>query len=302
MKHALFLILKFLVLHFLLLLVVCVVYFLMLQSTQVVAGEPLVFLPFSAVFPALPFMLACVSLAAGFWVQCSCVRTGAKLIPQCATALTVLAAWLLVIPACAIFKAGAFPQEQAIPPQERISAGYFRRLEGGVLFATRGGKTADGVFLHTSGYEQPVLIYDIPADAMRAYPYSDSLVSTAIHTPLFLLLLAREAMFFAQIGRTSWSAGKTAWLCFASMCLPFAAISALTRSGTWKLKTITFMLFAFAAIVYANKLYYIYDVFETVSSRRDIPHAVFNALLAVIIALLGVLGTVVSARRTGADE
>ena len=302
MKHALFLILKFVVLHFLLLLVACVVYFLMLQSTQVVAGEPLVFLPFSAVFPALPLMLACASLTAGFWVQSSCVRTEAKFIPQCVSALVVCAAWLLVIPACAILQERFFSQEQHIVPQERVSAGYFRRLEESVFFATRGGKTADGVFLRTGSYEQPVLVHDIPAEAMQSHPYSDSLVAEAIQTPPFLLFLARETMFFAGIGQNAWNEGKTAWLYFASMCLPFAAISALTRSGTWKLKTIAFMLFAFTVVVCANRLYYTYDMFKMASSSRDIPHAVFNALLAAIIVLAGVIGTVVSARRTGDDE
>jgi hypothetical protein len=235
-------------------------------------------------------------------VQSSCVRTAAKFIPQCASALVVFAVWLVVIPACAMLQVRVFPKGQDIAPQERISAGYFRRLAWGVLFATRGGKTADGVFFHTGGYEQPVLIYDIPAEALQAYPYADSLVAEAIQTPPFLILLAREAMFFTGIGQRAWDGGKTAWLYFASMCLPFAALSALTRSGTWKLKTIAFMLCAFAAVVCANRLYYTYDVFKTASTNLDVPHAIFNALLAVIIVLLGILGTVVSARRIGDDE
>jgi hypothetical protein len=302
MKHAIFLILKFILLHFLLLLIVCVVYYFTLQSTQVVAGESLAFLPVSAMFPALPFMIACVSLAAGFWVQGSCVRTSAKFIPQCASGLVVLAAWLAVIPACALFERRAFPDGQGVAMQERISAGYFRIMGEGVFFSAAGGKTTDGVFLLANSHDAPSAVNGVPAGMLQTPPYSDSLVAQTIETPSFLLLLTREALFFADVGKRAWGNGWANWLCFASICLPLAALSALTRSGTWKLKTIALMVFAAAAVVSANRLYLTFDIFgSALSSAPDIPHVALNAILTVIIVLAGVFGTV-AASKTGDAE
>jgi hypothetical protein len=306
MKRALFLILKFIILHLLFLIVAGTVYYFYLQSTQIVAGDPVRFLPLSSIFPALPFGLACASLVAGFSVQGSCVRTAARLPAQITSALLVIVVWAAVIPACAKLSGRFSSSGSRVFPRERISAGFFRAYSNGVFFAARGGETADGVFLQAGGEQHPVLIEQLPASRLQSLPYSDVLIAETAHTPVFLSLLAGEAEYFSRIGAAAMQAGYFSWLCFASMCLPFAAISALTRAGGWKLKNATVMIFVFAAIAVLNHLYYTIDVFGggagaspglPGSQNPDVPHAAFNAFLAVIILLLGIIATLLASRK-----
>jgi hypothetical protein len=303
MKHALFLIVKFIVLHLIFLIVAGTVYYCYLQSTQIVAGEAVRLLPFSSAFPALPFILACASIAAGFSAQGGCVRTAAGLPAQIASALLVIAVWCAIIPACAKLRERFFSAGTNVSPVERISPGFFRQYGNGIFFAVRGGETASGVFLQSDGSQLPVLIEDLPAESLRVHPYSDALVANTVRTPAFLSLLADEAVFFARIGQNAAGGGYFSWLCFASMCLPFAAISALARAGSWKLKNATVMIFVFVAIVAANHLYYTLDVSGMAESglpagqNLDIAHVAFNALMAVIISLLGVAATLLASRR-----
>ncbi|GMO47204.1 MAG: hypothetical protein Pg6C_09350 [Treponemataceae bacterium] len=305
MKHAFFLIIKFIVLHLVFLIVAGTVYYFYLQSTQIVAGETMRPLPLSSIFPALPFILACSSIAAGFSVQGSCVRTAAKLPAQITSALLVIAVWAAVIPLCAKMRERFFPGDTNVSPVENISPGFFRQYSNGIFFATRGGQTASGIFLQTADPKHPVLIENLPAGLLQSPPYSDALIADTMRTPVFLSLLADEAGYFAQIGQNAVRGGYFSWLCFASICLPFAAISALTRAGSWKLKNATVMIFAFVAITAANHLYYTFDVFGGASAYSDLSdsqspdtaHVAFNALTGVIISLLGIAATLIAAHK-----
>jgi hypothetical protein len=306
MKRAVLLIVKFIVLHIVFLCIASATFYFYLQTTRIVAGEPMSFLPITSIFPMLPFILSCVSITVGFFVQGSCVRTAARIPAQITSALLVAAVWLAVIPACAVLRDGVFSAESVMQPKKSVSAGFFRPYKDGIFFATDGGETTDGIFFQRTDVRLPSVIENLSASELQIPPYSDVLVANTVYTPSFLVRLADEAAFFTRVGTAAHGQGFFAWISFASICLPFAAISSLTRAGSWKLKNVVVMMFVFAGVVVFNRLYYRFDVFQEVAitpsalpsnAELDIPHVVFNLILAVIILLSGILGTVLTAQK-----
>jgi hypothetical protein len=288
----------------------CAVYYAYVQSTQIVAGEPMAFLPVTDIFFAIPRMLAGVSIAVSVIILGTITAQKAKLLSQITAAILVLAAWSGVLPAGFILK-DQFTENKSIFPAAHISEGYFRPYLGGLFFAAQEGGTVSGVFLRIRGTEStPVLLQDLSAVTQQTPPYSDVLIAQTLDPPRFLSILTREVLIFADTGQHAWAGGFFSWLCFASMGLPLAALSTLSRSGSWKLKNFLTTLFAFVLIVFLNRLYFSLDIFGTAASGfahgaalpLDIPHAAFNVLLAIIITLMGILATVITAKRNIEDE
>jgi hypothetical protein len=316
MKNVLRLIAKFIFSHVLLTVIICTVYYLYLQCTQLVAGKTPDFLPISSIASTFPLLLACVSIFASFLTQVDIVRNGSRVLLQIISATLVLAVWFFFLPSYAALQDRFFADAPQVQPVREISAGYFRPYLGGVLFTTSEGASVEGVYFRKSSPgSNPTRSFGIPASELQSENFSDVLIADTFHFPPFLLILSETLLFFLRIARDSWSEGFLSWICFGSMGLPLAAISALSRAGSWKLKNFITMELGYVLIIFLNRQYYIYNMFDYITGKGflpqtgglfalpDIPHILFNLILALIITGYGLFVTHFAFRNsTGDDE
>jgi len=146
MKNALVLIVKFVVAHITLLLACAVVYYTYLESTQIVAGKPMAFLPVSSIFFMLPYVASGVSIASGLIVLGSLVSKKSGFFSQITGAALILATWIVILPASFTILPKIFPAKSAVTPLHEVSAGFFRPYRDGVFYSTQEGSTVAGVF------------------------------------------------------------------------------------------------------------------------------------------------------------
>jgi hypothetical protein len=131
--------------------------------------------------------------------------------------------------------------------------------------------------------------------------------------PPFMSALGKEILFFHQIGERAWRGGRRSWLIFASICLPLAAISALSRMGSWSLKNAVIMVGVFFCVVWLNKLFLQRVLGSMLASGGPDPFglengaasgvllAAWNLILALTITITGIVCTVLTSREKNGE-
>lgn len=208
-----------------------------------------------------------------------------------------VATWLVLIPTD--FKLISRYESDVVSSRiEASSAGVFRKESNGVFYFSKinEDKTADGVFLDTTGYlgqEGAVLpLFNFSVKTESAYPYSDIIIKNSLQPSSLVIYPFSVYNAIITAGQYSASLGFFAWLAFASLGLALLSVYGIQFASSWKLANVACVITAAAAIIMINYFYYMNflpDVLKEVASKL----AEFSGLKDPLIILINIILSII---------